>query len=68
MGSQAGHGLVNWTNEPDHSRAEYAVPVEREKRTRNAKYLFVVTSKIAAAAVSPDRPSLFEEKAVQLIG
>ncbi|MGO9962300.1 MAG: hypothetical protein ACLPUG_02590 [Acidimicrobiales bacterium] len=44
-----GHGLLNWTNGLDHSMAEKAVPVERDDRTRTAKYLLLVTSKIAAA-------------------
>ena len=51
VGKQAGawHGWLNWTNGLDHSIAEKAVPVERDERTRNVKYLLVGTNKIAAA-------------------
>jgi hypothetical protein len=49
--------LLNWTNGPDHSMAEKAVPVERDEGSRNVKYLLVGTNKIAAPAGSTDRPS-----------
>ena len=52
VGKQAGawHGWLNWTNVLAHSIAEKAVPVERDERIRNVKYLLVGTKKVAAAA------------------
>ena len=49
VGNQAGARLIELDQRLDHSMAEKAVPVERDERTHTAKYLLVVTSKIAAA-------------------